>query len=144
QNVSCVEIKMKSAQVPARQELERVIGLARSQPFCRTRGWDLSRIADREGRKSSALMNNSPLRSDQIVANSILAVAASALSGGDCAVPANLQIAQHRVLEQVADVSFLDVVLLPRTVPAKLHLDDSNLSYVSRICHGRTVGICRN
>src|SRR5215469_9356865 len=86
QDVSCVEVKMKSAHVPARQKLECVIGLARSQPFCRTRGWDLGRIADCQGWKGSALMHNSPLRSNQIVANSILAVAASALAGDDGAV----------------------------------------------------------
>lgn len=86
-------------------------------------------------------MNNAPLRSNQIVPKAVLACVANTLAGQDVAKPANLQVAEQRVFEQITEISVMDTPLVPCPAPAKFGLDHSDLSYVSGIGNRRAIGI---
>src|SRR5215813_13462142 len=89
-------------------------------------------------------MNNAPLRSDQIVPKTVVAPVANTLAGQDVAKPANLQVAEDSVFEQIIEISLMDTLLVPCPAPAKFSLHHSDLSYVSGISDRRPVGISGN
>ena len=144
ENIRRVEVEVKSTEIFAHKKLQHMVSLPGTKSFCHARGWDLGGIAERDRRKRAALMNNSPLRPNHIVTKSVLAGAADVLAGSNRAVPANFQIAEHCILEQIADVALMDALLLPRATPTKFGLDDSDLSYVSGVGDCRPVGVRGN